>query len=242
MTEHNLPVPDDMPWVNLTQEEVEELRNKKHELTEYGKQKLRELMDKDLIFKTNGKETSRMTGQFTLEDLTIGTKAPETKLEIKMTEFEPTPQTPEQVADGLRSAMKQAKEDGVFDLYGPYPDEMFDEAERREAERKALDALDKLYEENGNAMKKLAEIGREEKEKLAAGFKQDENGNWYRPELKELTRNERIELAEKEIAYIVMGGQDGREYANSIAFLLQVLDSLRDKEDTEWKDSADGVA
>ena len=36
---------DDMPWVNLTQEEVEELRNKKHELTEYGKQKLRELME-----------------------------------------------------------------------------------------------------------------------------------------------------------------------------------------------------
>jgi len=37
---------NDMPWVNLTQEEVEELRNKKHELTEYGKQKLRELMNK----------------------------------------------------------------------------------------------------------------------------------------------------------------------------------------------------
>lgn len=35
---------DDMPWVNLTQEEVEELRTKKHELTEYGKQKLRKLM------------------------------------------------------------------------------------------------------------------------------------------------------------------------------------------------------
>jgi len=35
---------EDMPWVNLTQEEVEELRNKKHELTEYGKQRLRELM------------------------------------------------------------------------------------------------------------------------------------------------------------------------------------------------------
>jgi hypothetical protein len=35
---------DDMPWVNLTQEEVEELRNKKHELTEYGKEKLRKLM------------------------------------------------------------------------------------------------------------------------------------------------------------------------------------------------------
>ena len=33
-----------MPWVNLTQEEVEELRNKKYELTEYGKDKIRELM------------------------------------------------------------------------------------------------------------------------------------------------------------------------------------------------------
>ena len=33
-----------MPWVNLTQEEVEELRNKKHTLTEYGKDKIRELM------------------------------------------------------------------------------------------------------------------------------------------------------------------------------------------------------
>ena len=35
---------DDMPWVNITQEEVEELRNKKYELTEYGKDKIRELM------------------------------------------------------------------------------------------------------------------------------------------------------------------------------------------------------
>ena len=35
---------DDMPWVNLTQEEVEELRKQKHELTEYGKRRLKELM------------------------------------------------------------------------------------------------------------------------------------------------------------------------------------------------------
>jgi len=35
---------DEMPWVNLTQEEVEELRNKKQELTEYGKQKLKEML------------------------------------------------------------------------------------------------------------------------------------------------------------------------------------------------------
>ena len=130
---------EDMPWVNLTQEEVDELRTKKHELTEYGKDKIRELMRNQ----------------------------------------------------------------------EPYPDAMFEEAERRE--------------------------------KLNAGFKQDADGNWYRPELKELTRNERIELAEKEIAYIVMGGQDGLEYANSIAFILQVLDSLRDKE-SDFEDSANGVA
>ena len=137
-----------------------------------------------------------------------------------------------------------------------YPDEMFELAEKREAERKALDALDKLYEENGNAMKKLAEIEEEEfgqlayvkrweqeeeNRKLAAGYKKKENGEWYRPTLEELTRNERIELAEKEIAYIVMGGQDGREYADSIAFILMVLDSLRDKE-SDFEDSADGVA
>ncbi len=159
---------DDLPWVNLTQKEVEELRNKKYELTEYGKQKLRELMnkDKDLIFYTNGKETSRIPSP-TLGTLTLGTKTPEIKLEIEKT----------------------------MDCE-PYPDEMFEESERRE--------------------------------KLNAGFKQDADGNWYRPTLQELTRNERIELAEKEIAYIVMGGQDGREYANSIAFILQVLDSLRD--------------
>ena len=36
---------DDMPWVNLTQEEVEELRSKKQELTQYGKDKIRELMN-----------------------------------------------------------------------------------------------------------------------------------------------------------------------------------------------------
>jgi len=85
---------EDMPWVNLTQEEVDELRNKKHELTEYGKQKLKELMRNQ----------------------------------------------------------------------EPYPDAMFEEAERREAERKALDALDRHYEENGAAFGQLAYIERWEKE------------------------------------------------------------------------------
>ena len=44
----------------------------------------------------------------------------------------------------------------------PYPDEMFEEAERREAENKARAAVEKLYEENGDALKRLAEIEMEE--------------------------------------------------------------------------------
>ena len=45
MTEHKLPEPDDAPWLNLSPEEIQQLRSKKHELTEYGKQKIRELMN-----------------------------------------------------------------------------------------------------------------------------------------------------------------------------------------------------
>ena len=37
---------DDMPWVDLSPEEIQQLRTKKQELTEYGKQKIRELMNK----------------------------------------------------------------------------------------------------------------------------------------------------------------------------------------------------
>jgi hypothetical protein len=43
MTEHNLPVPDDAPWLNLNSEEVEELRKSKRELTAQATQKLRKL-------------------------------------------------------------------------------------------------------------------------------------------------------------------------------------------------------
>jgi hypothetical protein len=110
--------------------------------------------------------------------------------------------------------------------------------------QEAIDEVNKLSKD-GDTMENYPDNMFEEaekREKLNAGFKQDGNGNWYRPTLQELTRNERIDLAEKEIAYLVMGGQDGREYANSITFIMDVLNSLRDKEDTEWKDSAEGVA
>ena len=41
----------------------------------------------------------------------------------------------------------------------PYPDEMFEEAARREA---AFKAVEKLYKENGDALQRLAEIERQE--------------------------------------------------------------------------------
>ena len=40
---NNLPEPDDAPWLNLTQEEINQLRYNKQKLTEYGREKLRTL-------------------------------------------------------------------------------------------------------------------------------------------------------------------------------------------------------
>ena len=48
MTDFNLPEKDDAPWLNLTQEEVEQLRYNKRQLTQYGKEKIRELMNKTM--------------------------------------------------------------------------------------------------------------------------------------------------------------------------------------------------
>ena len=56
---------EDMPWVNLTQKEVNELRNKKYELTEYGKQRLREL-----IYKQDMKKMEDAAKDHVLENLT----------------------------------------------------------------------------------------------------------------------------------------------------------------------------
>jgi hypothetical protein len=101
---------DDMPWVNLTQKEVDELRNKKHELTEYGKQRLREL-----IYKQDMQKMEDAAKDLVLENLTH--------------------------------------------------EEMLEIAEKREAENKALAALDELYEKHGDAMLKLAEIEKDEWER-----------------------------------------------------------------------------
>jgi hypothetical protein len=41
---NNLPEPDDAPWLNLTPQEVEQLRYDKQKLTDYGREKLRTLI------------------------------------------------------------------------------------------------------------------------------------------------------------------------------------------------------
>ena len=56
---------NDMPWVNLTQEEVEELRKQKHELTEYGKEKLRKL-----IYEQDMKKMEDAAKNLVLQNLT----------------------------------------------------------------------------------------------------------------------------------------------------------------------------
>jgi hypothetical protein len=43
-----------------------------------------------------------------------------------MNEYQPTPQTPEQVDAGLRDAMRQAKKDGVFDEPSKPMDDVID--------------------------------------------------------------------------------------------------------------------
>jgi len=43
----------------------------------------------------------------------------------------------------------------------------------------------------------------------------------------EMTREERVDAAIQEVWYLVQGGQDGREYANSILFITRILESLK---------------
>ena len=165
---------EDMPWVNLTQEEVDQLRTKKHELTEYGKEKIRQLMnDNKLRFYDKGKET------LTIDGSSWGKiQTPEMKLEVKEMTHE----------------------------------EMLEEAARREKENKVLDIARNLMEEHKEAFQHLAAIERKE---------------FAEKDFEDLTREQRIQLALEEIDWIVIGGQDGEEFYNSIQFLRKVLRSLK---------------
>ena len=52
-------------------------------------------------------------------------------------------------------------------------------------------------------------------------------------QIDEMTRQERVDAAIDEIWYIVQGGQDGREYANSILFIIRILESLKRQDDVD---------
>ena len=164
---------DDAPWLNLSPEEMEELRKQKYELSQYGKEKIRELMnDGKLRFYDKGKEV------LTIDDSSWGkTQTPEMKLEVKEMTHE----------------------------------EMLEEAARREKENKVLDIAKNLMEEHKDAFQHLAAIERKE---------------LTEKEFEQLTTNEKIQLALEEVDWIVIGGQDGEEYYNSIQFLRKVLRSL----------------
>jgi hypothetical protein len=161
---------EDMPWVNgLTDEEVQELRTKKQELTQYGKEKIRELMnDGKLRFYDKGKET------FAVEDpYWGGRQSPETQLHIKEMTHE----------------------------------EMLEEAAKREA----------------IVAKLVAKVSEEDLEKVIDAAARQELA---KKSFEQLTRGERIKLALEEVDWIVIGGQDGEEFYNSIQFIRKVLRSL----------------
>ena len=146
---------DDMPWVDLTPEEIQQLRTKKQELTEYGKQKLRELMTHEEMLE----EAARREA-----------------IVAKVSE------------EDYQKVLDAAKE------------------------KKVLDIAKNLMEENKEAFQHLAAIERKE---------------FAEKDFEDLTREQKIQLALEEIDWIVIGGQDGEEFYNSIQFLRKVLRSLR---------------
>ena len=128
----------------------------------------------------------------------------------------------------------------------PYPDEMFEEAERREAANKAaLESLGIDYENFGQkpwdeSMLEEVELAEKENrvldiaknimEENKEGFQHlaaIERKEFAEKDFEDLTRDQKIQLALEEIDWLVIGGQDGEEYYNSIQFLRKVLRSLR---------------
>jgi len=60
----NLPVPDDLPHLNLSQSEIDELRKNKNYLTEYGKQKLRKLMNNTITAQVSDEDYQKLLDYF----------------------------------------------------------------------------------------------------------------------------------------------------------------------------------
>jgi hypothetical protein len=150
---------EDMPWViGLTDEEVQELRKNKQELTQYGKEKIRELMnDNKLRFYDKGKET------FAVDGSSWGKiQTPEMKLELK----EMTHEEMLEVAAKREAENKAALESlGIdYENFGqkPWDESMLEEVELTEKENQVLEIAKNFIGEHSDAMKQLARIEHQE--------------------------------------------------------------------------------
>ena len=146
----NLPVPDDAPWLNLSQSEIEQLRNQKQQITEYGMKKIRKLMNKNYI--PDDDVIEEMTGQ--------------------------------KLTDEKKEELARLREENAI--------------------------IAKISDED---LKKIQDAA--ERQKLAIKT------------FDELVKDEKIKLALEELAAIVMGGQDGEEFYNSVKFIKDVLESFQ---------------
>ena len=112
--------------IQQTKEDIAILQEKLKKLEELEIQKSKTPIEKAYytvynyypLFDTDGYDGSRWNGFLT------GYYAGYEEAVKNNKNFEPTPQTPEQVEQGLRDAMKQAKEDGVFDE--PKPETLYE--------------------------------------------------------------------------------------------------------------------
>lgn len=130
--------------------------------------------DGKLIFYTNGKET------LTIEDPYWGkVQTPKTQLHIKEMTHE----------EMLEEAQKREEENIIL---AKISDEDLKKVKDAMKEKKAWEAVDKLYKENGDALKQLAEIEKEERmdavRTAIAGIDK------YSDALKALAETEKVEL------------------------------------------------
>ena len=89
-----------------------------------------------------------------------------------------------------------------------YPDYLFEEAAQREAANEVI----------------VAKVSEEDYEKVIDAAARQELA---KKPFKDLTEQERIKLALEELDWILIGGQDGEEFYNSIQFIRRVLKSFR---------------
>jgi Ca2+-binding EF-hand superfamily protein len=74
----------------------------------------------------------------------------------------------------------------------------------------------------------IGNISDEDLNKVLDAVKEMEREELANKTFEELTKDEKIKLALEELAAIVMGGQDGEEYYNSILFIKNALESFKD--------------